>query len=540
MIVDKSFALNAMLCHNYLPTQRKNREEIPPIFSTEKLTPEIAQELVKLPARKVPEYSGYDQMEYKLTRFNSVSRLLSIPHPLAHAKLCFAIHDNWEKFDYVLSNSCSQIKPHKHPDGRLIVMSGYSDCVRKEIKQLDSAFGMKYRVSTDIANCFPSIYSHAVPWALVGFLGAKEKKGPKHSGEWFNKIDKYLRSCKRDETQGIAIGPAVSNVISEIILARIDQSLTANKFQFSRYIDDYICHCESEHRAEEFVRVVEQEAAKFKLQLNVKKTSIDPLPLPVTDRWVVELGNNVPIGEELSAFDAFRYLDFAVSVSKSYPEGSVLKYAAGTLVKRKFKFGHEVEVLNYLLTLAFHHPDLLPVLTKILDASYLAFAGAKFDLYGASKKLERIVCENARLSRSDGMCWALYYLGRVEAEISKETAELVIKTADAFAILTLYWTKQHESLVIGFVESLVKTDLYLLDRYWILLYELFVDGKYADPYNDQVFTVLRDNNVNFLVEKQTIDEDGDDGLEHAELEITDSLPSADNISKETISNELKI
>lgn len=504
MIVGKDYALNALLRENYLPIQRKNREEIPPIFCTKYFTPDVAQELVKLNYRKVDGYSGYDQVEYKLTRFNSVSRLLSLPHPLPHAKLCIAFHENWDKLEYIMNNPSSQIKPHQYPDGRLVIMNGYSDCVEKANRQLKHAFGQRYRVNTDIANCFPSIYSHAVPWALVGLEEAKKKKPPKFSSEWFNQIDRHLRACRKDETQGIAIGPATSNIIAEIILARIDQVLKDKGFNFTRYIDDFICHCASEDLAEDFVRTVEREAGKFKLLLNIRKTAIHSLPQPTTEGWVFELGNSAPTGELLSSYDTFRFLDFAVSLSKSNPSGSVLKYAASMLANRKFKFGHDLEVLNYLLGLAFHHPDLLPTLTKLLDSSYLAFDGDKFDLSGASLKLEKIVSENSRLQRSDGMCWGLYYMGRVEAKISSETAKAIIDTGDAFAMLALYWTEQHQDAVVAFCKALDYDDLYLLDRYWILLYQLYLDEKIADPYADGVFVSLKSQGVTFLRIKENV------------------------------------
>lgn len=504
MIVDKDYALNALLCENYLPTQRKNREEMPPIFSTKSFAPDVARALVKLNFRKIDGYSGYDQIDYKLTRFNNVSRILSLPHPLPHAKLCISLYESWDHLNYILDNPFSQIKPHIYPDGRLLVMNGYIDSVMKANRQLRHAFGQRYRVSTDIANCFPSIYSHAVPWALVGLEEAKKKKHPKFSSEWFNQIDRNLRACRKDETQGIAIGPATSNIITEIILARIDSTLKDKGFIFSRYIDDFICHCASEEQAEEFVRTIEREAAKFKLLLNVNKTAIHSLPQPTTEMWVFELGNRVPVSEFLSAYEVFRFLDFAVSLSRSNPTSSVLKYAASMLANRKFKLGDDLEVLNYLLGLAFHHPDLLSTLTTLLNSSYLAFDGEKFDLSGASLKLEKIIVENARLQRSDGMCWGLYYMGRVGATISSDTANAIIDTNDAFSILALYWTEQHQDAVIAFCKTLDYDDAYMLDRYWILLYQLYLDEKIGDPYDDGVFLCLKSHKVSFLNVKEML------------------------------------
>lgn len=498
-MVEKDFLLKALLCHNYLPTARREKEELPPFFSTVRFTPDVACQLVKISYRK-GAFSGYDQVEYKLTRFNSVSRLLSIPHPLPYANLCHALHDNWERFEYIVSNQSSQIRPQTYTDGRVIIMNGYGDSVEKANKQLDGAFGMRYRVSTDVANCFPSIYSHAVPWALVGFEEAKAKRHSMYTSEWFNQIDKHLRSCKRDETQGVAIGPATSSIIAEAILGRVDEALLKQNFRFVRYIDDYCCHCESEEHAQDFVRAVEREAAKFKLQLNIKKTEFARLPQPVTDSWVVELGRQMPADSEWSAFDVFRYLDYAVALAERHPEGSVLKFAAKIVLKAKLAFMCDMKALNYLLALAFHRPELLPVLTPLIDGGYIHFGDAMWDMYGSSTKLNCIAQENARLMRSDGMCWSLFHLGRLNADVSDDTANAVIETQDAMAILTLFWSSdKHQNLVVEFCKKLDKSDLYELDRNWMLIYELFIGGHIENPYDDGVFELLKSHGVDFLL-----------------------------------------
>ena len=248
------------------------------------------------------------------------------------------------------------------------------------------------------------------------------------------------------------------------------------------------------------MRALEKEAGKYKLQLNIRKTEIVRLPQPVTDSWVIELGQHLPMVEEISTFDAFRYLDYAVSLSKRYQGGSVLKYAASLISGKKYSFADAPSLLNYLLALAFHSPVLLPVLSKLMDCSYLEFDGAKFDLYNTSEKLEKIVQENARLGRSDGMCWGLYYLGHVVATISEETAKAVIESEDALAILTLYWASElHHKLVIDFCESLDKSEIYLLDRYWMLLYQLFIDNEIEEPYGDGVFSLLSKHGVKFVL-----------------------------------------
>ncbi len=179
MSVDKDFLLDGLLRHNYLPTQRKAREELPPSFSTKLFTSEVAKGLASLDNRK----AGYDQCEYKLTSIDNSSRCLSLPHPLPHAKLCLCIYEQWEHLGYITSNKNSVIKPQNHADGSIVVMD-YEATVPKSIRFLQQSFGKRFRVYADISNCFPSVYTHALPWALVCFEVAKKHKTEKN--KWFN------------------------------------------------------------------------------------------------------------------------------------------------------------------------------------------------------------------------------------------------------------------------------------------------------------------------------------------------------------------
>lgn len=154
MALNSSFILDALLRYNYLPVQKKNKDEMPPIFSTEKLTQEIAEDIKKIKGRKNITYGGYDQAEYRATRFNNVPRILSIPHPKPYIDLSFCIHDNWDNLKYIITNKKSLIRPKQHKDGRMIIMD-YERSWEKSNRYLDMTFGCKFTAHTDIANCFP-------------------------------------------------------------------------------------------------------------------------------------------------------------------------------------------------------------------------------------------------------------------------------------------------------------------------------------------------------------------------------------------------
>jgi len=505
MSLSRDFVLKALLQHNYLPTQRKDREELPPIFTSEGFTPDVARKLVALLASsKRKAVGGFDAVEFRMTRFNGVSRMLSLPHPTAHAHLSICIHDNWDKLEYITTNNAnSVIRPYEHEDGRIIIMD-YEASFVKTTRSLGMEFGNRFRVHTDIATCYPSVYSHSVPWATVGFDHAKTHKPPVHKSEWFNQLDEKVRWNKRNETNGIPIGPATSNIITECILARVDEKLRA-RFEFVRFVDDYTAYCETEEEAREFIRLLGEELGRYKFLLNIKKTQIAPLPTPVSEGWLGALSLSLPRSENIGAYDAVNVLNLAVELSKEHPDGSVLKYAVKSLLGRGLSPMAEWDVLPYVLMLSFHHTVLLPTLKTMLENSII------LGLFIYGDQLKRLLDENIRFHRSDGMCWIIYYMNKHGVEISDEQAQAIVRTKDCFALLMLYLSGEadHQAKMVEFTNGLDTADLYELDQYWLLLYQLFLDGKISNPYGeDETFDILKADGVSFVNAESSEGHDG--------------------------------
>jgi hypothetical protein len=491
--VDKDFVLSALLQHNFFPTQKKAKEEMPRIFTSVAFTPNVARKLIAGKPRKVDGYQGYDAVEYKLTRFNGISRSCSVPHPTAYAHLSLCIHEHWDKLAYIAKNKISGIRPLVHSDGRIIIMD-YEKSYEKTKRKVRGAFGRRFLVHTDISNCFPSVYSHAIPWAAVGFDYAKKHKPPKYKAEWFNQLDEKLRWLKRGETQGVAIGPATSNIVSEVVLARVDETLSS-EFVYTRFIDDYTAYCETEEKAQKFVWRLAEELSKYKLLLNIRKTEVVPLPQALAAGWVAELSLALPKSAVVSASDAINYLNLAVRLAQQTPDGSVLKYALKSLVSRKFGFMADVDVLRYALTLSFHQPVLLPLLEKLFDSTM--FSG----MFLYASELQQLALEHARLRRSDAVAWALYYLNKYGIAVDPACADEILASRDCVSLLLLYLSGDplHQARVLSFVAGLDPADLYELDQYWLLLYELSREGKIVSPYKDEdAFEIMAANAVVFI------------------------------------------
>ena len=500
-IPDKKYVYNALLRYNYLPIGKKYQDDIPSkVFSTEDFIPEVADEMIAK-YEHTKRDKGFDQIEYITTRFTNVTRLMHIPHPLPYARLCKCISENWDKDKMIriCKSRNSLLKPRIHENGVLImgdreypeqISRMDSENLSDLIHKLENSIGMFYRVKADISSFFPSIYTHSIPWALVGKKTAKKSK--QSSDEWYDKLDKAQRDLKRQESQGVPVGPATSNIISEIILYKVDKALRKKGHcQFTLYVDDYECYCESREQAEDFILNLEQELRKYLLNLNPKKVLIEELPLGFQDQWVLTLRNPLPSKQKPRREDIMDYLDSSVDLQKRNPEGSVLKYAARALANdKKFDKKSANFFLKYLTTIAVHTQSVLPIICQI----------AKQRKVGSDLKIDSVLKQAIKFRRSDAICWCLYFKGITGQKLSVELAEDIVATKDCMSMGMLLALNQHKDKVIDFLNNTIDPESeYDCDQYWILLHELSPDCPKFNHYRGvSGLKFLREKNVSFI------------------------------------------
>lgn len=490
--------LEALTRWNYFPNQKDSATELPPCFSTSRFTPEIAEELSKVALSDERKDYQFDLAEFKATRFNNVPRTLGLLHPLAYSRMFSVFKQHREEILGLMSDGNSAITAEQHNDGRMFIMN-YEDHESKTKNTLDLSFAAGFRAHADVANCFGSIYTHSLEWAIQGYEESKkrlrDKKSQKH---WSSFLDAVLRNGKRKETVGLPIGPCTSSIAVEIILAAVDRELS-EKFRFVRYIDDYTAYCKSHLEAQEFIRALSIALSRYRLTLNLNKTKITELPEPLVDSWITKLNNAIPWKMEpdgtlsLYTHEAINFLDFAVHLNKAEPDGSVLKFAAGLICGRA-QGDTAATIFQYILNLSWHYPILLPLLEKI-DAT-----SDYYEKESVVQKLNSILEVNAIYRRSDGMCWALYYLRQLSAQPTAKNVERVVETLDSSAIALLSSFEAGEGAAIAYANNVIENGgLYELDQCWILLYQLFFHGKIENPYSDEpTFDILKKYDVQFL------------------------------------------
>jgi len=312
-------------------------EQLPPIFTGKPFFDYCQRNTTPFPK----EPAGF--VYYENIRNINMPRPLGVPNPVAYHHLCECIATNWDKlqehFQKVTvshSHKISRIHIRKMKDKYHLFEMNYSNWKTDGTPEPDLLIGAKYLVKADISNCFPSIYSHALSWALVGKDVAKQNQ--RNHREWYNVLDFHTRNIHDGETHGLIIGPHASNLLSEIILTRIDYELHRNGFKFIRNIDDYSCYVKEYGMGRRFLVALNEQLRYYGLTLNNKKTEIAELPEASIALWV----------RRLNAFTAFdttnymnykevqAYLDLAVDLMRENGgNAAVLKYIIKVLSNKQ-------------------------------------------------------------------------------------------------------------------------------------------------------------------------------------------------------------
>ena len=150
---------------------------------------------------------------------------------------------------------------------------------RVEQQSIELSLQYKYLFITDITNCYGSIYTHSIAWAMMGKEEAKRQRG-NHS-LLGNKLDVAFQRMQYGQTNSIPQGNVVSDLMAELVLSYADSLITAKAsergitdYKIIRYRDDYRVFCNNKNDLEELALIMQKELAGLNFKINSSKTSI--------------------------------------------------------------------------------------------------------------------------------------------------------------------------------------------------------------------------------------------------------------------------
>lgn len=467
-------------------------EKIPPCFSTLGLAAIVAETMPGLldeadekKLRKSIDDRGHDYVRYEALRDTNVPRHLGIPHPESYAVQALAISKYWQEIashSNQPSPAIGRIHVRHVGDGRIFEMN-YKGVERfqHEEDEIHWMAGAKFVVEADIAACFPSIYTHTIPWALHSKEEAKKSSSiTKHAG---NLLDKCTQNTRDRQTNGLLIGPHSSNIVSEIILTRIDSALQGKGYKkVVRHVDDYRYFADSYEEAELFVKTLGLNLRAYELSLNEKKTRILELPRPSDENWRLVLNRFLfPKDEELRFSVIRSFLDLALecaqAVGKSTPLNYAIKTIAGSDETRKLNPRAKRMYTQEAINLALAYPYLAPLLDEFVFDNYW-YEGLKSRIADFSTSLVRL---GVRKLYPDSIAHALYFALKHDLVLGQKDDELIeiVALDDCVSnVLLLEYAKRRKrpkvkSAINKRAKDLMTEDAREKDKHWLLIYEVW-------------------------------------------------------------------
>lgn len=404
------------------------------------------------PCFRVTKYKGFGASIFSGKRFKPqpveplpiqfpksdfTDRAFGVIDPELHRELALVIARNWRTIVRHMFRPSNCVWCYSFPvplDARHVGTVGtlragrmiYEFLEMAEADLAAEAFKYKCLITTDIKNCYSSIYTHSIAWALHGkgrIRKGRNRWDPRFVG---NRLDQLFTAANDGCTNGLPIGPAVSDVASEIVLAAVDAQLSARLRKANllddvltvRFKDDYRILAQDEQTGRTVTKELQSAAREFHLELHEDKTEFHALPDGLFRRWFSQYYLANPHPKRQYDFRRFKEVCLAVvEIDKANPSVGVVDRFLNDIADAKKGLrlrvrGREVpRVISMLLMLARLRVKAFPKALAVIEAILRTPDGLpKRRMIGEHfavlfEELNRRPSENAFLQ-----CWICYFM----------------------------------------------------------------------------------------------------------------------------------
>lgn len=266
-----------------------------------------------------------------------------------------------------------------------------------EVEQLslEQALEYSFLFSTDISDCYGSIYTHSISWALHGKSTAKQAiKNPSINLEG-DEIDTLIRQMTNNQTNGIPQGSVLMDFIAEIVLGYADLLLTEKlnynsieDYKIIRYRDDYRIFVHDTQTGNQIIKYLTEVMIELGFKLNATKTqkTEDIIEGSIKKDKLYRISHL----EDLNKFclnkgnlqkQLIRIYDFA----KKFPNSGSLQALLMEYNKNlKFKKNDKniIPVISIAFSIAYNNPRVYPTIAAIIgkSLSYLSDFNKRYNI----------------------------------------------------------------------------------------------------------------------------------------------------------------
>lgn len=212
-------------------------------------------------------------------------RPLELIHPAIYVSLVNLICEpnNWKHIQAKFSEfsgsavECCSIPVIATADEKDVAAQIKSWWDNIEQRSLTYSLEFSHVLQTDVVDCYGSLYTHSISWALHGLPESKNKK--KRDSLLGKKIEDCIQAGRYGQTNGISQGSVLMDFIAELVLGYVDEQINlelgqSTDFRILRYRDDYRIFANNDNRTEEIIKIVSQKLMPIGMKLGMSKTAL--------------------------------------------------------------------------------------------------------------------------------------------------------------------------------------------------------------------------------------------------------------------------
>jgi len=388
--------------------------DLPPYFTFEALLKSLNELLVGKdlsnfhePGKKVRDYDDVNHTLLNNKNGKYAWRPFSLIHPAIYVSLVHIITEevNWNtikcRFKDFQSNekiNCFSIpvkSTSNKKDKEEQILYWWENI---EQKSIELALDYEHLIQSDITDCYSSIYTHTIVWAIHTKEQSKCDKNKKDFKKQIGSvIDKKLQDMNSGQTNGIPQGSVLMDFIAEIVLGYADLRLSEEIYKYKsitddycilRYRDDYKIFTNNPQIGEIIIKLLSEVLSEINLKLNPIKTKIsrnivkDSLKSE-KHHWIINKQYAKDIREQLIIIHNF---------SEKHPNSGGLLKALTKFYKRIY--GHKNLTYNYsvlisiITDIAVHNPRTYPQYCAIMS-KFLSFVDGDDQKLALLEKVKR-------------------------------------------------------------------------------------------------------------------------------------------------------
>jgi hypothetical protein len=271
-----------------------------------------------------------------------------------------------------------------------------------------------------------------------------------------------------------------------LVLAAVDAELRDGRrwpIGFRRF-DDYELYAASLTEANGLVARLQHALSAYELSLNESKLRVLRLPIDLEPPWQTDLRQIVlRRGDRGQRTGLLMLFDIALRNTVAYPNASVVAYALGRFIDRRFREGQRVNPANWqvfqrlMLQAALAEPGILPKVAHIFH--WEAERGRPIERDLVARSLTVLVQDAMERGYSSEVAWGIWMATSLSIPLPPSAARAVSSSRDDVVALCALHARQAGVLDRGLATDLweewVQADQ-LAGEHWLVAYEAFEHG----------------------------------------------------------------